>query len=68
MGESRMQISISIGGNFGANQQAGVHGKPPARNREDLIKRVISHMRKLQELPTRVASYFKYPKIDYAAA
>jgi transposase len=48
--------------------KAGVHGKPPARNREDLIKRVISHMRKLQELPTRVASYFKHPKIAYAAA
>ena len=48
--------------------KAGVHGKPPARNRKELAKRVISHMRKLQKLPTRVASYFKHPKIAYAAA
>ena len=48
--------------------KAGVHGKPPARNRKELAKRVIGHMRKLQKLPTRVASYFKHPKIAYAAA
>ena len=38
--------------------KAGVHGKPPARSRKELAKRVIGHMRKLQKLPTRVASYF----------
>ena len=48
--------------------KAGVHGKPPARNRKELAKRVIGHMRKLQKLPTRVASYFKHSKIAYAAA
>ena len=48
--------------------KTGVHGKPPARNQKALARRVIGHMRKLQKLPTRVASYFKHPKIAYAAA
>jgi len=29
---------------------------------------VVSHMRKLQKLPSRVKSYFKHPMIAYAAA
>ena len=47
--------------------KAGFHGKPPARNRKELVMRVVVHMRKLHRLPTRVASYFKHPKIAYAA-
>ena len=42
--------------------KAGVHSGPPARNKEDLKKKVISHMRKLQKFPDRVASYFRHPK------
>jgi len=47
--------------------KAGVHSGPPARNQKALKKKVISHMRKLQKLPDRVASYFRHPKIQYAA-
>jgi transposase len=49
------------------DMKAGVHGKPPARNRKKLPKRIIGHMRKLQKLPTRIVRYFKHPKIAYAA-
>jgi len=48
--------------------KSGVHGKPPARNRKELAKRVIGHMRKSQKLPTHVARYFKHFKIACAAA
>ncbi len=47
--------------------KAGVHSGPPARNRQALKRKVVSHMRKLQKLPERVASYFRHPKIQYAA-
>ncbi len=47
--------------------KAGVHSRPPSRNQEDLIKKVKSHMVKLQKLPARVSSYFQHPKIAYAA-
>jgi transposase len=47
--------------------KAGVHSGAPARDKEGLKKKVVSHMRKLQKLPGRVASYFKHPKIQYAA-
>ncbi|VAX33376.1 Mobile element protein, partial [hydrothermal vent metagenome] len=47
--------------------KAGVHSRPPSRNQEHLIKKVKSHMMKLQKLPQRVAKYFKHPKIAYAA-
>ena len=30
-------------------------------------KRMIGRMRKLQQLPTRVASYYKHPEIAHAA-
>ncbi|HHI82393.1 MAG TPA: IS630 family transposase [Rhizobiales bacterium] len=46
--------------------KAGVHSGPPARNAKDLKRKVVSHMRKLQKLPNRVASYFRHPKIQYA--
>jgi transposase len=47
--------------------KAGVHSKPPIRNRDALKKSIISHMMKLQKCPSRVASYFKHPSIRYAA-
>jgi transposase len=47
--------------------KAGVHSRPPSRSQKHLIKKVKSHMVKLQKLPARVSSYFKHPKIAYAA-
>lgn len=47
--------------------KAGVHSRPPSRSQEHLIKKVKSHMRKLQKLPARVSRYFQHPKIAYAA-
>lgn len=47
--------------------KAGVHSRPPSRSQENLIKKVRSHMLKLQKLPARVSSYFQHPKISYAA-
>lgn len=46
--------------------KAGVHSKPPARDTKGLRKKVISHMRKLQKMPSRIKKYFKHPKIAYA--
>ncbi len=46
--------------------KAGVHSGPPARSKNGLKRKVTSHMRKLQKLPDRVASYFNHPKIQYA--
>ena len=47
--------------------KAGVHSGAPARNQKGLKRKVVSHMRKLQKRPARVASYFRHPKIRYAA-
>lgn len=47
--------------------KAGVHSRPPARDVEGLKKRVRGHMKKLQQRPDRVKTYFKHPKIAYAA-
>ncbi len=47
--------------------KAGVHSKPPARNRKQLKAKVLSHMRMLQKQPARVMKYFKHQKIRYAA-
>lgn len=44
-----------------------VHKGKPARTKSELQKKTISHLRKLQKLPKRVASYFKDPNIAYAA-
>lgn len=44
-----------------------VHSGTPARTMEQLKKKAISHLRKLQKLPGRVKNYFKHPKISYAA-
>lgn len=47
--------------------KAGVHSGTPARTKEQLTKKAISHLRKLQKMPSRVVKYFKHPKIAYAA-
>jgi len=44
-----------------------VHSGVPARTADQLKRKVISHLRKLQKLPGRVANYFKHPRITYAA-
>jgi len=47
--------------------KAGVHSGVPARTKNQLKKKAISHLRMLQKMPARVAKYFKHPKIVYAA-
>ncbi len=46
--------------------KVGVHSGTPARTKEQLSKKALSHLRKLQKLPGRVKNYFKHPKISYA--
>jgi len=48
--------------------KAGVHSGKPARDKTQLKKKVLSHMRMLQKKPARVARYFEHEKIRYAAA
>ncbi|MEP0873233.1 transposase [Trichocoleus desertorum AS-A10] len=45
----------------------GVHSKPPTRNLAQLKRRLISHLRKLQKLPSRIQEYFEHPFIAYAS-
>jgi transposase len=47
--------------------KAGVHSGVPARNKGQLSKKAISHLRMIQKKPERVKKYFKHPKIAYAA-
>lgn len=47
--------------------KTGVHGGKPARDKKQLKKKVVSHMRMLQKKPGRVAKYFEHQKIRYAA-
>ncbi|MCF6257234.1 MAG: transposase [Gammaproteobacteria bacterium] len=47
--------------------KAGVHSKPPARNRKQLKTKILSHIRMLQKQPARVMKYFNHQKIRYAA-
>ncbi len=47
--------------------KAGVHSGVPARTKEELKHKAISHLRKIQKLPDRIRKYFKHPKISYAA-
>lgn len=47
--------------------KAGVHSGIPARDKKQLKRQAISHLRKLQKLPARIIKYFKHPKIAYAA-
>jgi transposase len=45
----------------------GVHSKPPSRNLAQLKQRLISHLRTLQKLPSRIVKYFEHPCIAYAS-
>jgi len=47
--------------------KGGVHSGQPARSKEQLKKKVVSHMRMLQKKPARVTKYFQHQKIRYAA-
>jgi transposase len=47
--------------------KSGVHSGVPARTESQLKRKALSHLRKLQKLPGRVANYFRHPKIAYAA-
>jgi len=47
--------------------KAGVHTGKPARSKDQLKRKVTSHMRMLQRKPCRVKKYFKHEKIRYAA-
>jgi len=47
--------------------KAGVHSGIPARTRDQLKNKAISHLKKLQKLPKRVKKYFKHHKIAYAS-
>ncbi len=47
--------------------KVGVHSGVPARTKDQLKKKALSHLRKLQKMPGRVKKYFKHPKISYAA-
>jgi transposase len=45
----------------------GVHSGKPARSKEQLKKKVTSHMCMMQKKMARVRKYFKHPNIRYAA-
>lgn len=47
--------------------KAGVHSGLPARNKDQIKKKVVSHMRMLQKCPARVKKYFEHRCIRYAA-
>ena len=47
--------------------KAGVHSGPPARSKDDLKRKTIAHLRRVQKTPARAQSYFQHPKIAYAA-
>jgi transposase len=47
--------------------KAGVHSKPPLRDKNKLKAAVSAHMHKLHKSPERVAKYFRHPSIRYAA-
>jgi transposase len=47
--------------------KAGVHSGVPARTKDQLKNKAISHLRMLQKKPKRVKKYFEHHKIAYAA-
>ena len=47
--------------------KVGVHSGKPARDKQSLKNKVVSHMRMLQKKPNRVSKYFMHEKIRYAA-
>ncbi len=48
--------------------KVGVHSGVPARTKDQLKKKAISHLIKLQKLPDRIKKYHRHPKIIYAKA
>ena len=46
----------------------GIRASSPARTQAQLEKKVLSHLRKIQALPSRVISYFSHPAIQYASS
>ncbi len=46
--------------------KAGVHSGPPARSKNQLKSKALSHLRKLQKMPGRVRKYFEQKKNAYA--
>lgn len=50
-----------------SNLKTKVHSGPPIRNRKDLEMKTRSFMRTLVKRPVHVCSYFKHPKVSYAA-
>ena len=49
------------------NLKNKVYSGKPARSREDIEKKTRSFMRTLVKQPAHVRSYFKHPKVAYAA-
>ena len=49
------------------NLKNKVHTGTPIHNREDLEKKTRSFIRTLVKRPAHVRSYFKHPKVAYAA-
>lgn len=49
------------------NLKNNVHSGNPVRTQKDLEKKTRSFMRTLIKRPANVRSYFKHPKVDYAA-
>jgi transposase len=49
------------------NLKNKVHSGKPVRNQEDLEKKTRSFMRTLVKRPAHVRSYFKHPRVAYAA-
>jgi transposase len=47
--------------------KTGIRSSSPSRNKKDLKKKVIGHLRKVQKQPQRVSSYFMHPAVQYAA-
>jgi len=44
-----------------------VHAGVPARSEEELRKKTLSHMKSIAKRPHHVKSFFKHPKVSYAA-
>jgi transposase len=44
-----------------------IHSDVPARDAVGLKRLVLSHLRRIQARPHRVAAYFRHPNIRYAA-
>ena len=47
--------------------KARLNATEPVRNREQMHKKVLSHLRSLQRKPERIKSYFRNEHIRYAA-